>query len=293
MLGRAEAQMGVNRGPGAPFEATRWPPCFIPHLLIEEVGAPADKLLLDGVIPRGGWEGEGWGGVGGGAFGSGKAPGCRFESLQRPHTAPLSVLFEGVQARPRNFLPGTRCLRLRPRPRAPAAAPKPRACPHAVDDNDALLRGADHAVVKGLGQQDGRHREVDVGGLVDDGGRVAGAWGGGERWRWAGRGYLGRQGGGDCRGALSVNAGGVAGRGCRRRKGGGARICVAPAPTPSHRRRRRGGRTSRRSVPWRGRQWPGSETPRAPAGGEEAAGGVRSKVSAGRSKRFCGQAVWR
>jgi hypothetical protein len=209
MLGRAEAQMGVNRGPGAPFEAPRWPPCFIPHLLIEEVGAPADKLLLDGVIPRGGWEGEGWGGVGGGAFGSGKAPGCRFESLQRPHTAPLSVLFEGVQARPRNFLPGTRCLRLRPRPRAPAAAPKPRACPHAVDDNDALLRGADHAVVKGLGQQDGRHREVDVGGLVDDGGRVAGAWGGGERWRWAGGGGLfgaagwrGLQGGiiSECRG---------------------------------------------------------------------------------------------
>ena len=44
---------------------------------------------------------------------------------------------------------------------------------HLVQHDDRLLGGADHAVVEGLGVNDGVDRQKDVGGVVDDGGGVA------------------------------------------------------------------------------------------------------------------------
>eukprot|EP00967_Tisochrysis_lutea_P020384 scaffold23177_cov28-Tisochrysis_lutea.AAC.4 len=46
---------------------------------------------------------------------------------------------------------------------------------YGVDDDDRLLGGADHAVVESFGEDDGGARHVEVGGLVHEGGRVAGA----------------------------------------------------------------------------------------------------------------------
>ncbi len=43
---------------------------------------------------------------------------------------------------------------------------------NAVQHDDRLLAGADHAVVKGLGVDDGADRELNVGGVVNDGGGV-------------------------------------------------------------------------------------------------------------------------
>ena len=45
----------------------------------------------------------------------------------------------------------------------------------AVQHHHALLGSADHAVVKGLGMDDGRNRQQNVGAVVNDGGGVAGA----------------------------------------------------------------------------------------------------------------------
>ena len=44
---------------------------------------------------------------------------------------------------------------------------------HLVQHDDGLLGGADHAVVKGLGMNDGVDGQQHVGGVVDDGGGVA------------------------------------------------------------------------------------------------------------------------
>ena len=44
-----------------------------------------------------------------------------------------------------------------------------------IESGHRLLGGADHAVVKRLGVDDGVHRELDIGGVVDDNRSVASA----------------------------------------------------------------------------------------------------------------------
>ena len=44
---------------------------------------------------------------------------------------------------------------------------------HAIHGDDGLLRGADHAVVKGFGMNDGIDGKEDIRAIIDDGGGIA------------------------------------------------------------------------------------------------------------------------